>query len=207
NITSRAVNIANRTGGTITLSGLVTSGGVGSGVNLTTNAGAVINFTGGLSLSTGVNAAFTATGGGTVNATQDNVTILNTLTTTTGTALNVQNTAIGASGITFRSISANGAASGIVLNNTGVSGGLTVTGDGGTANNGSGGTIQATTGPGISLTGTQNVSLDQLNISGTADSGINGTAVTNFAYTNGTITNAGNATFESAIAFNGTNTQ
>ena len=32
-------------------------------------------------------------------------------------ALNVANTTIGASGMTFRSISANGAANGIVLNN------------------------------------------------------------------------------------------
>ena len=35
---------------------------------------------------------------------------VNTITTTTGTALNVANTTIGASGLTFRSISANGAA-------------------------------------------------------------------------------------------------
>ena len=46
-----------------------------------------------------------------------------------GTALNVANTTIGASGLTFRSISANGAPNGIVLNTTGSSGGLTVTGN------------------------------------------------------------------------------
>ena len=42
------------------------------------------------------------------------------------------NTTIGASGLTFRSISANGGANGIVLNNTGTTAGLTVTGNGGT---------------------------------------------------------------------------
>ena len=43
----------------------------------------------------------------------------NTIDTTTGTALNVSNTTIGSSGLTFRSIAANGAPNGIVLNNTG----------------------------------------------------------------------------------------
>ena len=65
-----------------------------------------------------------------MSATQNNTTIVNTITTTTGTALNVANTTIGASGLTFRSISANGAANGIILNNTGALAGLTVTGTG-----------------------------------------------------------------------------
>ena len=43
-------------------------------------------------------------------------------------------------------------ANGIILNTTGASGGLTVTGDTGSANNSSGGTIQSTTSHGISLT-------------------------------------------------------
>ena len=53
-------------------------------------------------------------------------------------------------------ISANGAANGIILNNTGSAAGLTVTGGGSTAQGGdnSGGTIQSTTGHGISLTNT-----------------------------------------------------
>ena len=50
--------------------------------------------------------------------------------TITGTALNVQNTTIGASDLNFRSISSNGAASGIVLDNTGAVNGLQVTGSG-----------------------------------------------------------------------------
>ena len=126
----RSIDIQNRTGGTVTFNGAITD--TGQGVFLNANTGSTINFTGGLSLSTTTNPAFTATGGGTVSATQNNTTIVNTITTTTGTALNVANTTIGASGLTFRSISANGAANGIVLNNTGANGGPDGTGNGGT---------------------------------------------------------------------------
>jgi hypothetical protein len=80
--------------------------------------------------------------------------------TTTGTALNVSTT-IGANDLEFRSVSANGAANGIVLSNTGSSGGLTVVGTGASlasgtrgtvgANLGTGGTIQSTTGAAVSL--------------------------------------------------------
>jgi hypothetical protein len=114
--------------------------------------------------------------------------------------LNLSNAAIGASGLTFRSISSNGATNGIVLNNTGSNGGLTVTGTGAA---GSGGTIQNTTGHGISLTSTQDVSLTSMNIQSTAGSGINGTGVTNFSFVNGTINNSGDAPLEANIAFNG----
>ena len=88
-------------------------------------------------------AAFTATGGGTVTATQNNTTIVNTIITDAGTALHVANTDIGAAGLTFRSISAGNNGStpgvGIVLDNTGVAvsnGGLTVTGTGTAASGG-----------------------------------------------------------------------
>ena len=70
-----------------------------------------------------------------MSATQNNTTVVNTITTTTGTALNVANTTIGASGLTFRSIASNGltaSAMVIILDTTGATGGLTVTGDGGT---------------------------------------------------------------------------
>ena len=77
---------------------------------------------------------FNATGAGTtVNVCDENPcnpaatgALVNTLTTTTGTALNVANTTIGANNLEFRSISANGAANGIILNTTGTSGGLRV---------------------------------------------------------------------------------
>ena len=63
---------------------------------------------------------------------------------------------------TFQSISANTAATGIALNNTGttagVHGGLTVTGDATTASNGSGGLIANSLNDGILLFDTRDVS-------------------------------------------------
>jgi YVTN family beta-propeller protein len=198
-------------GTTVTYGGTlnVTSGG---GVSLTNNTGSTISFTNTLTLSTGANAAFSATGpgpaatsGGTVSVTGAN----NTLTTTTATALNVQNTTIGVSGLAFKTISAgivgSGPASGIVLDNTGSSGGLTVAGNANASVGGdsSGGTIRSTTGHGISLNSTLSPSFTNMNIQSTAGSGINGTTVTNFTFANGTINNSGDAVGESNIAFNG----
>ncbi len=133
--TSFKVNASNAT---ISYSGTV-SATTGKGIDLTNNTGSTISFSGALTLSTGANTAFNATGGGTVTATDTT----STITTTTATAVNFANTNIGAGSLTFRSISVNGAAKGIVLNNTGTAagnGGLIVTGTGSTA--GSGGTIQ-----------------------------------------------------------------
>ena len=207
NIAQRPVSVANKTGGSVTFTGGITANTgpttLPLGISLTTNTGSTINFQGGLDLSTGANAAFTATGGGTVNVCSENPcaagtgSIVNRLETTTGTALTVANTTIGANNLEFRSISANGAANGIVLNTTG-SGGLTVTGNssglcGGqvtpsgtpgvpptvTAANAAdctGGTIQnITTGDAISLTNAANVSLTRmriLNVSGLNNGGI-----------------------------------
>jgi hypothetical protein len=152
-----------------------------------------------LTLSTGSNPAFTATGSGSVDVTDPAGATNNTITTTTGIALNVSGTAIGSGGLTFERISASGATNGIVLNNTGVAAGLTVTGTGAAS---SGGTIQNTTGSGISLTTTRNVSLTRMNLQSTGGSGINGTGVTNFQLTDSTINLAGNAAGEGAITFN-----
>ncbi len=201
NTSGNAVVVTGRTGDTVSFTGAI--GDTGSGMSLTSNTGATISFTGALTVSTGSNPAFTATGGGTVTATDTT----STLTTTTATALNVANTTIGASGLKFRSISAgtgaSGPASGIVLNNTGSSGGLSVLGSGSA---GSGGTIQHSTGAGISLTSTRDVSLTRMVINHTADSGIKGTTVTNFSFTNGSIDDSGTALgAETAnIAFNTT---
>jgi len=154
---NRAVNITGKTGGTTTLSGTVTdTTGIGDGISLTNNTGATTNLTGGIQLSTGAVVAFTATGGGTITATDPNsqgTAPDNTLTTTTGTALTVANTTIGASGLNFLSISANGAPNGIVLTNTGTSGRLVVAGDGDGNPDAGGGTIQNTTSHGIHVTG------------------------------------------------------
>jgi hypothetical protein len=205
--TGETVNVRNKTGGTVTFSGALCSTVTPctGGVSLTTNPSATIIFQGGVSLSTGTSAAFTATGGGTVNVCDENPcgtgsAVVNTLTTTTGTALNVANTTIGGSGLTFRSISAgtaaSGPANGIVLNNTGSSGGLTVSGNGGTCStvaNCTGGAIQNATGSGVSLNNVLGgVSLTRMIIIDSGADGVTGTTVAGgFNLDNATITSNG----------------
>ena len=119
----------------------------------TTIANATISVTGGN--------GFFANNGGTVN-------VLDGTIGATGTpALSFTDTTIGATGLTFESISADGGTNGILLNNTGALGGLTVTGDGSNARNGSGGTIQNTTGSGIDLDNTQDFSISSMDIDDT----------------------------------------
>jgi hypothetical protein len=206
-----SVSVAGRSSGTVAFSGAISE--TGTGISLSSNTGATINLTGGVAASTGTNAAFSATGGGTVNVTGAN----NTLATTTGTALNVTSTNIGSSGLTFKSIAANGAANGIVLNGTGSSGGLTVTGDGSNASlggNGTGGTISnssgadgTSAGTGVYLNNTSSVSLRRMTINGTNQnfgirgSGVNGLTLeySTVGGTNGTSTGLD----EGSIIFDG----
>jgi Bacterial Ig domain/Cadherin domain len=113
--TGRSVEVTGHSGGTVTLGGAVSDSG--SGINLGSNTGATMNFTGGLTLSTGANSAFIATGGGSSNS----------VTTTSGVAVEISGTAIGGSGFTLASMTASGAApNGVVL--AGTSGNFTVTG-------------------------------------------------------------------------------
>ncbi len=201
NSTARAVNIQNKTGGTATFSGAIN--GLGTGISLTNNTGATLTFTGSLTLNTGANAAFTATGGGTLNV----QTGINTATTTTGTAVNIRNMTIGASGVTFRSISANGGANGIYLDsNTG--GTFTVVGTGVA---GSGGTVQnmtgangSTAGIGVYINNTGNVSLNWMQLNGFSNFAIRGITASNVALANSVVSGtSGNsaADDEGAISF------
>jgi hypothetical protein len=199
------VSVANTTGGTKTFAGVITDGddGDGSGISLTSNTGATITFSGGVTLSTGANPAFTATGGGTLNVCNENPCnpaatggLVNKLTTTTGMALNVTNTTIGANKLEFRSISSNGGLStGIILDTTGSSGGLTVTGNGtagsgGTIANKTGGDGSTTTGTGIYLNNTSNISLAFMQINDHQNFGIFGTNVNNFTLANSVVNGA-----------------
>jgi uncharacterized repeat protein (TIGR01451 family) len=176
------VNISGNSGGTVTLSGTYSgtaassqldvtgnsgtavvnfsgssktlSTGASNAVDVTSNGTAQVNFTGGgLGITTTSGVGFNATGGAGAVTVQGSG---NTISSTTGTALNVASTPIGASGLTFQSISAGtGSGSsgvGISLDNTGIGasdGGLTVTGNSAA---GSGGTIQHKTGADASLT-------------------------------------------------------
>ncbi|MDQ3145887.1 MAG: cadherin domain-containing protein [Actinomycetota bacterium] len=205
NTAGRSVDIQNRSGGTVTLSGSIND--TGGGVSAQNNDGATVDFTSGsVQLNTGPSDAFKATGGGTARVSGTN----NTITTTTGTPLTISGTGIGAGqpgegGLNFKAISANGAPSGIVLNNTGTAGGLKVAGTGGNCTLASptcsGGTIQNTTGDGISLASTRDVSLSNLRVKDTGRHGIAGTAVTNLSLSNSIVESPGNADDEDGIHF------
>lgn len=194
NAANRSVSVSNTSGGAVTLSGAVTD--TGSGIQLTSNPGATIGFTGPLAITT-PGTAFAATGGGTVRVTATT----NTLTATaTGPALRIQDTTIHSDGVTFQRISSTGGTNGIVLTSTGTAGGLSVSGTG-TA--GSGGTIQNATGDGIVLSSTRSVELDRMIVHNNDGSGINGDTVTNFTLANSTVSDNGDdvAVDEAGIRF------
>ena len=191
------INVASNSGGTIAFSAVTKTlnTGTSNAVTLATNTGATINFSGGgLDIDTTSGVGFSVSGGGTVSVQGTG----NSIASSTGTALSVASTTIGASGLTFQSISANGAANGIVLNATGASGGLTVTGSGGA---GTGGTIQNVTNNAISLTATRDASFSRMVISNTGAPAVFGTGVVNFALTDSSLSNIANADNENAIDF------
>jgi len=192
------VAISGESGGTKDFNGTISDlgDGDGSGISLTSNSGATVRFLGGLTLATGANPAFTATGGGTVAVTDPAGAANNTAVTTTATALNVANTTIAAGGLTFERIASNGAARGIVLDATGATGGLIVTGAGGTCTPAStagctGGQISNSTGSddagtnpvgtGIVLRNTTAPSFTRVWIHDHSNYAIRGTSVAGFA--------------------------
>lgn len=201
--------IQGNTGGTITLSGTTKTfnTGANTAVNLVNNTGATINFTGGGLAITTTTTGFNATGGATaINVTGTG----NTINAGTATALNVVSTTIGASGLTFQSISSSGgSATGIILDSTGAGGGLTVTGSGsassgGTIANKTGSDGAFTTGNGIYLNSAANVRLARMQLNDFANSAIRGFSVTGFTLRDSVISGVvGTSTgeIEGAIAF------
>ena len=147
----------------------------------------------------------------TVNYTTSNAsTSPNILSSGSGIALNVVTTTIGSSGLTFQKISSTGAASGIVLNTTGSSGGLTVSGNSGTCNsaaNCSGGAIQNSTGPGISLISVGGpVSFTRIAVLNGGDDGIHADTVgssagSGIALDNSFVSGNGNAVNEAGLEY------
>ncbi len=182
-------------------------------VQLDNNDNGFINFTGnGLDIDTTTGIGFNAINGGTVTVTGTG----NSINSVSAAALTVTSTTIGAGDLIFQRIdSGNSTAAadpvnGIVLNATGSSGNLTVTGNsagqcGGAVNSATapftitapvtadctGGEIQSTTGAGILLTNTSDVSLTRMWIHNTVLSGIDGTTVTNFTFDRGLIEKSG----------------
>lgn len=150
----------------------VLSTGAANAIDVTSNGTATVNFTGGgLAITTTSGIGFNATGGAGGVTVQGSG---NTITSTTGRALNVVSTTLGAAGLTFRTISSNGAANGIVLSGTGANAGLTVTGTGG---DDSGGVIANSSGDGILLSSTRSISLTEMAINNSGQSHIDGTSV------------------------------
>ena len=243
----RAVEVSNRTGGTVTLSGNFTDdASTGGRFLFANNSGGTTNITGNVTMNSGAfnslivtNSAnhavtFSGTntdidttsgtavvidgGGGTINFNSAGINTVNSttgdafvasgggtvviggtanLTSTTGRAVAISSTTIGVAGVTLRSVSANGAVNGIVLNGTGSTGAFTVTGTGTTA--GSGGTIQNTTGSSVLLTNVTGVSISNMNITNSGLHGIQGTNVTNLDLTGVIISGSGNALNEHGI--------
>ncbi len=88
NTAGNSVVVTGRTSDTVSFTGAIDDDA--AGISLTSNTGGTISFSGGLDLDTTTNTAFTATGGGTVNSTSGT----NTIDTTSGQALNINNTLV-----------------------------------------------------------------------------------------------------------------
>ena len=204
-----AIDVSNRTGGDVTLSGTIsddgdaggriTVGGSGgtttlSGSTKQANTGATdailfnssnghtLNLTnGGLDIDTAGGKGLEAENSGAITVTTGPSP--NTIDTGSGRGLHISDTDIGSDDVTFRSISSNGASNGIRLNNTGSSGNLSVTGNGGTCDvsspaNCTGGTIVGSTDDGIDLTSTHSPSFVRMGVKDSANAGVYADAVT-----------------------------
>jgi len=176
NLNAAGIVVNANTGGTIDFSGatkMLTSG-VATAVNLTNNAGATINFSnGGLAINTTSGSGFNASGGGTVSVgTGGNA---NTIAATTGTALSLNGVSVGATGLNFASVTANGAATGISLTNVASSGGGAMTL--GTVN------LQGITSRGVDVSGTLGAGLSFTDL----DIGLNGGSAVAFDLNGATI--------------------
>ena len=102
-------------------------------------------------------------------------------------------------GVTLTSVSADGAANGININNT--TGSFTVAGDGGATQNDSGGIISNTVGDGISLTSTTNITLNQMSVDNTGRHGVFGTGVIDLMVNDSIFDSIGDADTEDAFSF------
>ncbi|WP_236980108.1 Ig-like domain-containing protein [Membranihabitans maritimus] len=166
NPTGTAFNVNNSSANITYTAGTITQNSSAAGVVINANT-SIANLGCQLTLNTGANQGINISGGGTVNITHAQ----NTVSTTTSTAVTINNTNIGTSGVTLQSVSANGATRGAYLNNAGPQAGgfFTVTGTGTT--DGSGGTIQNIVNRGFEIINTDNVTLKNMNFTnvGTAD--------------------------------------
>jgi mucin-19 len=148
--------LVNASSGTVSFNGETQlDTGANDAVTLTNNVGGTISFnaTGnGLDIVTTTGAGFSATGEGTVNVGGAG----NTITSGAGIALNL-NTVATSSGITFSSVTKDGAGSGIVLSDVTGAGAVTVTGNVSISNATTGISVSGGT-AGVSFNGTTTIS-------------------------------------------------
>jgi len=169
--TGNAINIANADNVFIDAVLIDNSASAGNGVVITNGAGESATLSD-MDITTSIGKGFSSTVGGTLA-----VTGTNSITTTTGTGLELVDTTIGATDVTFDSVSVNGATNGILLQNLDGAGGVVV-GTGTTA--GDGGTLTSTTGDAISITDADDVNINHVTIDNSASAG-NGVVVANSA--------------------------
>ncbi len=174
------------------------------------SVGFAFNGTAGLSINSGANDALVANNGGNFSSSGNGIVV-----TTTATAINLANgTAIAASNLSFKSISSNGSANGIILDSLAGTGIFTITGTGST--NGSGGTIQNNSINGVLVKNSNNINLNNINftnstnesvgcladvtgITGTCHAAIELDTVSNVSLTNVTVDGNGDASDELGI--------
>ena len=158
NPSGTAFNVSNSNANVNYSGGNITQNTTASGVVVNSNT-SIVKIGAQLNLNTGTHPGIDVSGGGTIEITNSN----NSVKTTSITAITIDATTIGASGVTLKSVSSNGASRGIYLNNAGpASGGFfTVTGTG-TAD-GTGGTIQNITNRGVEIVNTDKVTLKNMN--------------------------------------------
>ncbi|MEA2440977.1 MAG: hypothetical protein QOH76_2401, partial [Thermoleophilaceae bacterium] len=179
--------------------------GASNAVTLSNSDGHTLNLTNGLDVTTTSGKGVEATSSGTLNIPSGGT---NTIVTGSGKGLEVQNTDVAATPLTFEKIAGNGANAGILLNNTGANNALTVTGTGGTCSNAdssgcTGGTIQNTTGaddagntpPGtaVVLNSTKGVSLTRMRLADNSNYGMRGNSVSGLTFNN-SVVNGSNGT-------------
>ncbi len=218
------VDIQNRSGGTVTLGSTLACGTSCTGINLASNSGGTVAFSGTGANNTSINntagtgVILASNTGGTFTFSDidiDNSTsnqkgfettgsnTAATLSSSTGTLDSGTNTAtdldnIGL-GMTLQSVSsAGGMVPGINLDTT--TGSFSVSGDGSTSRNASGGTIQNKVGTsGVVLNSASNVSLSNMDINSNGTHGVQLTSVTGFTVTHNNVNDNGDAVSEHGI--------
>ncbi|WP_188393765.1 S-layer family protein [Mesorhizobium sp. SARCC-RB16n] len=169
------ITLINNTSGTFNINGASYTIGMsstGAGVAISGNSSPVVmNFGGGLAITTAAGTGFSATGAGTLNVTGSG----NMISTGTGTALNLNGVTVGTGGVNFSTVSTTGAATGIALANVASSGGGTIAL--GTVN------LQGITSLGVDVSGTLGAALSFNSLA----IGLNSSTATAFDLSNATI--------------------